>query len=50
MICVYKFILFEVFAMEDMHKLANNLVWFRPILEKAKINFKNAHKDLTDFD
>lgn len=36
--------------MEEMKKIANNLTWFRPIVEKSRINFKNAHKELTDFD
>lgn len=36
--------------MEEMKKIANNLTWFRPIVERSKINFKNAHKELTDFD
>ncbi len=36
--------------MEEIQKIANNLTWFRPIVEKSRINFKNAHKELTDFD
>lgn len=36
--------------MEEIRKIAKNQLWFRPIVEKARINYKNAHKELVDFD
>lgn len=36
--------------MEEIRKIAKNQAWFRPIVEKAKFNYRAAHKELTDFD
>jgi hypothetical protein len=36
--------------MEEIRKIAKNQAWFRPIVERAKISYKAAHKELTDFD
>ena len=36
--------------MEEIRKIAKNQLWFRPIVEKAKTNYKAAHKELVDFD
>jgi hypothetical protein len=37
-------------SMEEIRKIAKNQAWFRPIVERAKISYKAAHKELTDFD
>lgn len=36
-------------VMEEIRKIAKNQNWFRPIVERARINYKNLHK-LADFD
>jgi hypothetical protein len=36
--------------MEEIRKIAKNQAWFRPIVEKARLNYKSAHKELADFD
>lgn len=36
--------------MEEIRKIAKNQAWFRPIVEKAKTNYRSAHKQLVDFD
>lgn len=30
--------------MEEIRKIAKNQAWFRPIVEKAKTNYRAAHK------
>jgi len=36
--------------MEEIRKIAKNQIWFKPIVEKARLNYKMAHKELVDFD